>query len=167
MQYAADRLRQRRTFEEDEEVIVYDARSKLSSKGKICEVLGNNTYLVDCGTGSRHVSGDCISKVATVAGQGIGGASIDRDNVEVVNITDEEDSASIVSDNSDSSVESANFDDVILQPDDDVILQPDDNVILQPNDNNVGVRRNRHRRRQVELIDTPVANLPQLRPRAR
>ena len=42
---------------------MYDLTTKLSSRGKIVEVLGNNNYLVDCGKGSQHVSGDVLSKV--------------------------------------------------------------------------------------------------------
>ena len=31
------------------------------------EVLGNNTYMVECGKGPQHVSGDCMSRVPDVA----------------------------------------------------------------------------------------------------
>ena len=37
---------------------MYDLKTKLSSKGKITEVLGNNTYVADCGSGLQHISGD-------------------------------------------------------------------------------------------------------------
>ena len=43
--------------------MVYDLKSKLSARGKVVEVLGNNTYLVDCGKGPQHISGDVLSKV--------------------------------------------------------------------------------------------------------
>ena len=43
--------------------MVYDLKSKLSAWGKVLEVLGNNTYLVDCGKGPQHISGDVLSRV--------------------------------------------------------------------------------------------------------
>merc|ERR1711888_143131 len=49
VQYSVGRLEKKSTFAEGEEVIVNDLKSKLSSKGKIIEVLSNNTYLTDCG----------------------------------------------------------------------------------------------------------------------
>ena len=105
-------------------------------------MLGNNTYLADCGDGPRHVSGDCISKIAASAGRNIGGAQVEED-LETVGISDDEaDNVSIVSD---SSIGSAIFDNVAPQPD------------------NARVRR--ARRTQVELLGSPVANLPCLRPR--
>ena len=54
------------------EVIVYDLKSKLSSKGKITEVLGNNTYLADCDKGLQHISGDVISRISGVAKRQVG-----------------------------------------------------------------------------------------------
>ena len=63
------RQRSKRTFVEGERVIIYDNRFKVSSAGKILEVLGNNTYLADCGKGPQHISGNCISSVPDVATQ--------------------------------------------------------------------------------------------------
>ena len=51
---------------------MYDLKSKLSSKGKITEVLGNITYLADCGNGPQHISGDVISRVSYVSRRQIG-----------------------------------------------------------------------------------------------
>ena len=52
---------------------MYDNRFKLSSTGKILEVLGNNTYLAEVeGKGEQHVSGDVLSKVGEVASRQIG-----------------------------------------------------------------------------------------------
>ena len=51
--------------------MVYDLKSKLSARGKVVEVLGNNTYLVDCGKGPRHISGDVLSKASRVATPGV------------------------------------------------------------------------------------------------
>ena len=43
IQYSVGRVKKRSTFDE-EKVIVYDLKTKLSSKGTVVEVLGNNTY---------------------------------------------------------------------------------------------------------------------------
>ena len=59
-------VRRKTSYSEEEKVIVYDLKTKLSSRGKIVEVLGNNNYLVDCGKGSQHISGDVLSKVKAV-----------------------------------------------------------------------------------------------------
>ena len=61
IKHSVGRLHNRRTFSEGEEVVVYDNKSKLSAEGKILEVLGNNTYLADCGKGPQHILGDLIS----------------------------------------------------------------------------------------------------------
>ena len=42
--------------------MVYDFKTKLSTLGVVKQVLGSNTYSVDCGQGPRHVSGDALSK---------------------------------------------------------------------------------------------------------
>ena len=73
VQHSVGRLAKKSTFTEDEEVIVYDLKSKLSSKGKITEVLGNNTYLANCGKGPQHISGDVISRISEVAKRQVGG----------------------------------------------------------------------------------------------
>ena len=67
MSHSVGRLTRKATFAEGEEVIVYDLKSKLSSTGRIIEVLGNNTYLADCGNGQQHISGDVISRVSDVS----------------------------------------------------------------------------------------------------
>ena len=41
---------------------MYDFKKKLSALGVIKQVLGSNTYSVDCGKGPQHVSGDALSK---------------------------------------------------------------------------------------------------------
>ena len=48
------------------EVMVYDILTKLASKGKIADVLSNNTDLADCGKGQQHIS-DVSSGVSDVA----------------------------------------------------------------------------------------------------
>ena len=49
-------------FSEGDHVIVYDFKTKLSARGMVKKVLGNNTYTVDCGKGPQHVSGDALSQ---------------------------------------------------------------------------------------------------------
>ena len=55
-------MKRKIAYQEEEKVIVYDAKTKLSSRGTVQEVLGNNTYLVECGKGPQHVSGDVLSR---------------------------------------------------------------------------------------------------------
>ena len=57
----------RRVFNVGDKVVVYCNRYKTSTAGEVTEVLGSNTYTVECGKGPQHVSGDCLSKVAKVA----------------------------------------------------------------------------------------------------
>ena len=60
-----NRSGKRVTFTEGECVSVYDFKSKLSALGVIKQVLGTNTYSVDCGKGFlQHVSGDALSKTS-------------------------------------------------------------------------------------------------------
>ena len=59
---SSNKLSKRVTFEENEDVIIYDLKTKLSHSGKILEILGRNTYLADFGNGPQHISGDIISK---------------------------------------------------------------------------------------------------------
>ena len=75
---SAARQRNRRIFHENEDVVVYCNRLKTSSQGKIIEVLGNNNYMVECGKGPQHVSGDCMSRVPNVATRVVG--AIDHGN---------------------------------------------------------------------------------------
>ena len=49
-------------FSEGDHVVVFDFKTKLSARGVVKKVLGNNTYTVDCGKGPQHVSGDALSK---------------------------------------------------------------------------------------------------------
>ena len=49
-------------FSEGDMVVVYDFKTKLSARGMVKKVLGNNTYTVDCGKGPQHVSGDALSR---------------------------------------------------------------------------------------------------------
>ena len=78
--HSVGRLTKKATFAEGEEVIVYDLKSKLSFTGKITEVLGNNTYLADCGSGPQHISGDVISRVSDVSRRQIGARQTAEDD---------------------------------------------------------------------------------------
>ena len=52
----------RRYFAEGEKVVVFDKFKGISYQAIISEILGNNTYLVLCENGTKHVSGDNISR---------------------------------------------------------------------------------------------------------
>ena len=109
--HSVGRLAKKATFAEGEEVIVYDLKSKLSSTGKITEVLGNNTYLADSGNGPQHISGDVISRVSDVSRRQIGSRQIDEKDdggqdkhlveVEIIMDKDDVDVISLRSDSSD------------------------------------------------------------------
>ena len=144
VRHSVARLRSKKTFAEGDEVIVYDNRSRLSATGKILEVLGNNTYLADCGKGSQHISGDLISKVSEITDREIGGSSevqqeVGDDSLEV----DNDDSISIASESSIGS-----------------------NFVASPNDS-VNVNAHRKRRTQLDHLGPADANLQRLRPRNR
>ena len=62
VRHSASKFGKKTVFSEGEHVIVYDLKTKLSSRGTVKKVLGNNTYSVDCGKGPQHVSGDALSQ---------------------------------------------------------------------------------------------------------
>ena len=76
VKHSVGRLRKRRTFAEGDEVVVYDNKTKLSTDGRIVEVMGNNNYLVECGKGPQHISGDCVSLIPAAANRVIGGSDV-------------------------------------------------------------------------------------------
>ena len=76
MQHAGSRIQRLRSFQEGEDVLIYDNRTKLTSKGKILEVLGNNTYLAEAGSGPKHVNGDNLHRVSETFDCQIGGRDI-------------------------------------------------------------------------------------------
>ena len=69
-------------FAEGDEVVVYDNKSKLSTDGKIIEVMGNNNYLVECGKGPQHISGDCISLIPAAANREIGNPDVQQQQID-------------------------------------------------------------------------------------
>ena len=92
---------------------MYDLKSKLSSTGRIIEVLGNNTYLADCGNGPQHISGDVISRISDVSSRQIGEAVVpvrhtaetddggeDRHSAEIDVFVDQDDDVLSISTNS-------------------------------------------------------------------
>ena len=93
--------------------MVYDLKSKLSARGKVVEVLGNNTYLVDCGKGPQHISGDVLSKVklATPSVDPSGGDQMQTANNDA-SILEQED-VEPVSDSSSESEDEADYSEVI------------------------------------------------------
>ena len=160
VRHSVDKLRSRKTFSEGEEVTVYDNRTKLSAAGKIVEVLGKNTYLVDCGKGPQHISGDLISRVPAVIGRVTGGGELGCQEQVIGNglledgltqdelmdeglIEDNEDTESIVSMSSIGS----------------------DLVTTTGGNWNGNVRR--HRRTQLDLLGSAGEDLQRLRPRNR
>ena len=70
-------------------------------------MLGNNTYLADCGKGPQHISGDVISRISEVAkhpvGQFIEVPDRHRQSAEDDVFMDQEDGVSVVSDSSEDS----------------------------------------------------------------
>ena len=72
IQHSIGRLAKKATFAEYKEVIVCNIKRKLSSKVKITEVLGNNTYLADCGKGPQHISWNVIPRIPDVAQRPVG-----------------------------------------------------------------------------------------------
>ena len=63
---SAAKLRGRKIFSEGDNVIVYDNHQKLSYPAVVSEILGTNNYLVISDNGTKHVSGDVMSRAAQV-----------------------------------------------------------------------------------------------------
>ena len=66
-------------FSEGDHVVVFDFKTKLSARGVVKEVLGNNTYAVDCGKGPQHVSGDALSASGMDPDEVVGGQQLTAD----------------------------------------------------------------------------------------
>ena len=75
----ADRIRNRRSFQEGDEVNVYDSHRKLTYKGKILEVMGRNYFLVETENGNKHVSGDVLSHIPEIVNRPVGGSIYNED----------------------------------------------------------------------------------------
>ena len=141
----------RNSFEEGEEVIFYNAHTKLSHAGKIVEVLGNNNYLADIDGLTKHVSGDVISKVGVpgIADTGTRGdiAGINSTQEDILD-QDREDIASVCTE---SSIGSDIGNSQVVGG----------NVAMPPT---LVAHHRRRRRREADSLGQPVANLPRLRP---
>ena len=61
VRHSISKMRKRKTFDENEKVIVYDSHRKLSYPAVIKEILGTNNYIVDSDNGPKYVSGDVLS----------------------------------------------------------------------------------------------------------
>ena len=92
-------------YSEGERVVVYDFKTKLSSLGIVKQVLGSNTYSVDCGQGRlRHVSGDALSKSRLDSDDFIGEPKLtaqDSDSQLVQDLAQDSDDTGADSDSSD------------------------------------------------------------------
>ncbi|CAL4127303.1 unnamed protein product [Meganyctiphanes norvegica] len=145
VKHSVARLHQKRQFGEGEEVVIYNNHTKLSSKGTILEVLGNNNYLADCGDGPKHVSGDLISRVPATTHRDIGGSN--EGAQQDLEDTDADSDADNVSICSQSSLGSE-------------ILDLNSDNVAAPN----LIHHKRRRRGEVTRLGQPMENLPRLRP---
>ena len=91
----ARKIRKPCPFQEEDEVNVFDNHKGISYKGKIKEILGRNNYLVESENGTKHISGDVLTKISDIVNRPTGG------NTQF--IEDDEDLESIQSDISDMS----------------------------------------------------------------
>ena len=62
IRHCSTKLKNRKSFCEGQHVIVYDNFRGTSYEAVVSEVLGNNTYLVLSDNGTKHVSGDVMSR---------------------------------------------------------------------------------------------------------
>ena len=141
----AAKLRNRREFNEGDNVVVYDNFRKISYPAVVSEILGTNNYLVNSDNGSKHVSGDNMSMIPKVREEKTADG-IDRNNIE--NEVVDEDNESVTSELSD------DFDE----------LPPNNMHIANNNLQNLNNNLNQPRRGQRELINLgQVPRLPRLR----
>ena len=91
---SAAKLRRRKSFSEGDHVIVYDNHQKLSYPAIVSEILGTNNYLVISDNGTKHVSGDNLSRAVE------SGNDIDK-NIIIEDEVPDDDTSSVHSDMSD------------------------------------------------------------------
>ena len=140
-------LRNRKSFEEGDKVVVYDNHRKLSYDAVVLEVLGTNNYLVSSDNGSKHVSGDVMSKAAQSTATDMAIPADADENAEDTVVLDD-DNSSVVSEESDFELESVH----------NIPLNNNlnNNIVQNPNVNN--------RRGQREILNLgPAPLLPRLR----
>ena len=90
-------LRNRKTFEEGDKVVVYDNHRKLSYPAVVSEILGTNNYLVFSDNGPKHVSGDVMSRAAQPTAVE---PTVDVDENTNDTVVIDDDNSSVVSDES-------------------------------------------------------------------
>ena len=145
--HSTAKLRNRKIFEEGDNVVVYDNHKKLSYPAVVSEILGTNNYLVFSDNGPKHVSGDVMSRAAQPAAVAPAD-DIDRNHNDTVVVDD--DNSSVVSD------QSEDFD--------DYFISPANNDIRNNNFNNLNNVVNQNRRGQREVLNLgPAPQLPRLR----
>ena len=144
------KIRTRRSFMEDERVVVFDIRSKTSSEGVVLEVLGRNTYLVEVNGVSKHISGDCLtenkSDRKTSDSSDLGDENLEA-NLQFDNdqIQWDDDNMSVASDSTASSID---------------FPRPQGPLILN---RNINYRRRRRNRMMLERLDAPIVQDSRLR----
>ena len=140
------KIRTRRSYMEDDRVVVFDIKSKTSSEGIVLEVLGKNTYLVEVDGVTKHISGDCLSDNKSENARNSSGNSdpLDENGEENQENLWEDDNVSIASDSTASSMG---------------ILCPHGPPRNNRNRNN----RNRQRRIMLELLNAPIIQGSRLR----
>ena len=138
-------LRNRKMFEEGDQVVVYDNFRKLSYPAIVSEILGINNYLVLSDNGPKHVSGDVLSRRAAEPA-----AAAPVDNVDEYHDSAafDDDTVSVLSDLSE------DFDDIYVSPQDGGANNNFQNV------------RNRCRRGQREIAGLGPVPLPMSRLRS-
>ena len=102
--HCAAKLKNRKSFQEGDLVVVYDNFTKTSYDAIVSEVVGTNNYIVESDNGPKHVSGDCMStRIACTADGNTGITPADAaaavDNIDNYSNIDE-DNLSIFSDQS-------------------------------------------------------------------
>ena len=101
IRHCTNKLKQRKSFSEGDNVVVYDNFRGVSYPAVVSEVLGTNTYLVLSDNGTKHVSGDVMSRDMSRAAQPTAveppAAAAAEDSVDSNSIVDD-DNVSVVSD---------------------------------------------------------------------
>ena len=91
---SAAKLRKRKSFVEGDHVIVYDNHKKLSYNAIVSEILGTNNYIVTCDNGTKHVSGDNLSRAVEPS-------KATDENIAMEDVIPDDDTSSVNSDFSD------------------------------------------------------------------
>ena len=121
--------------------MVYDFKKKLSALGIIKQVLGANTYSVDCGKGPQHVSGDALSKT-----------SLDSEEVGVPRLTAQQEDSNLVQED-------------LIQEESDVVIESDSSDDEEDYCHNIIPAVVPRRRRHVRQLGLGPIQPTRLRPR--